>query len=255
MEHSEKHVLITGAGVGIGRGIALAFAEAGYHVAIHCCGSYQKALAVKAEVEAMGRKAILLQEDLSKPGAAKRLFQKYEEAFPSLEVFVNNSGITRTAPFLETSEADFDAMTGLNFRGSYFCIQQAGQYFVRHNIRGSIVVISSNNDRAHFANASAYGAVKAALTKTAEHAAVELAAYGIRVNVIAPGWTDTGEARMGKMEDTYYKIPLKRWCKTDEIGKAAVFLSSEAAASITGCRLVMDGGALLLSDKGEKYGL
>ena len=131
----------------------------------------------------------------------------------------------------------------------------AKQYFVRHNIRGSIVVISSNNDRAHFANASAYGAVKAALTKTAEHAAVELAAYGIRVNVIAPGWTDTGEARMGKMEDTYYKIPLKRWCKTDEIGKAAVFLSSEAAASITGCRLVMDGGALLLSDKGEKYGL
>lgn len=116
-------------------------------------------------------------------------------------------------------------------------------------------MISSNNDRAHFANASAYGVIKAGLSKLAEHAAIELASYGIRVNVIAPGWTDTGEARMVQKEDTFYKIPLKRWCTPKEIGQAVLFLCSDMAHSITGTRLVMDGGALLLSDKPEKYGL
>lgn len=250
-----KTALVTGAGVGIGRGIALELAGNGYDVAVHCRGSRDKAEEVRREIRRMGRKSEILQVDLSDERGPFRLMEEFAEKFDSLDLFVANSGVTRTAPFLETTVELFNQVCFLDLRGSYFCIQQAARYFIEKKIRGNIVVISSNNDRLHSANASVYGSVKAGLSKAAEHAAAELAAYGIRVNVIAPGWTDTGETRMGRKEDTYYKIPLKRWCTPEEIGRTVVFLDSDGAASITGSRLVMDGGALLLSDRSEKYGL
>lgn len=93
-----------------------------------------------------------------------------------------------------------------------------------------------------------------AAVKMAEHAAIELAKYGIRVNTIAPGWTDTGAVRLDKKEDTYYKVPLQKWVSPEEIAKAVEYLSSDAASSITGITLTIDNGALLVSDKRERYG-
>ncbi len=84
--------------------------------------------------------------------------------------------------------------------------------------------------------------------------ALEMARYRIRVNAIASGWTDTGAERLEPKESTYDKIPLRRWVRPEEIGKAVLFLDSDAAASITGVSFVMDGGAQLMSDRGEKYG-
>lgn len=134
-------------------------------------------------------------------------------------------------------------------------MQAAARFMVETKTKGSIVVISSNNAIAHFADVSVYGSAKAALIKLAEHAAIELAKYGIRVNTVSPGWTDTGAARLDAKQDTYYKIPLKQWTTPEEIADAVLYLSSGSAVSITGANLVIDNGALLLSDKGENYGL
>jgi len=120
--------------------------------------------------------------------------------------------------------------------------------------KGNIVAIASNNAFCQFARASAYAAMKAGLVKMVRSIGLEMAKYGIRVNAIAPGWTDTGAARLDAKESTYYKIPLHRWVLPEEVGQTVLFFDSPAAQSITGVTLVMDGGAQLLSDKAEKYG-
>ncbi len=249
-----KCALVTGAGTGIGRGIALCLAKAGYDVGLHYCSSSAGAASAAEEIRALGRKAEIFGADLRNTDAIAALFRQFEECFGAPEIFVNNAGITKKAPFLETTPELFDEICDVDYKAAFFCMQAAARSMVKENIRGSIVLISSNNAFTHFGSVSVYGSVKAAATKLAEHAAIELAKYGIRVNTICPGWTDTGAARLDNKLDTYYKIPMQRWTTPEEVGKAVLYLSGEAASSITGISLVIDGGAMLQSDKPELYG-
>ena len=125
---------------------------------------------------------------------------------------------------------------------------------IEHDIAGNIIMISSNNSIAHFAEVSVYATMKAAMNKMAEHMAIELAKYKIRVNTIAPGWTDTGASRLDAKAETYYKVPLQKWVEPSEIADTALFLASDSAKSITGATIVMDNGATLVSDRRERYG-
>ena len=250
-----KVAIVTGAGTGIGKGIAYELAKAGYDVAVHCNGSTEGAEEVCAAIHRdFGRKTAVIKADLSQYSGVQSLFDEFLKQFDRLDLFVNNAGVTKKSFFLETEEWLFDLMVNVDYKGAYFCMQRAAQIMVDRGIRGSMVLISSNNARAHFAEVSVYGSVKAAIQKAAEHMAIELAQYGIRVNTIAPGWTDTGASRLDAKESTYYKVPMQRWTTPEEIGKAVLYLASEEAASITGDTLVIDGGALLVSDKCERYG-
>jgi len=248
------NVFVTGGAVGIGRSIALTFAKNGYDVAISYRSSMENAEEVVSEIESMGRKAIMINADISKYEDIVNMFCEYKKYFDSLEVFVNNAGVTEKSHFLETTEELFDKICDVDFKGAYFCIQEAAKYMIEKNTHGSIIVISSNNAIAHFADVSVYGSVKRAVTKLAEHIAVELAKYKIRVNTIAPGWTDTGADRLDDKESTYYKIPLQKWVDAEEISETVLYLDSRAARSVTGATIVMDNGALLVSDRREKYG-
>lgn len=248
------NAFITGAAVGIGKSIALTLAEKGYDIAISYRSSEEKANEVISQIKAMGRKAVMIKGDISKYEDIKYMFEQYREAFDTLDVFVNNAGVTEKASFLETTPLLFDKICDVDYKGAYFCMQEAAKLMIEKHTEGSIIVISSNNATAHFADVSVYGSAKAAVTKLAEHIAIELAKYKIRVNTIAPGWTDTGAARLDAKEETYYKIPLTKWAEPSEIGEAAAYLSSPAAKSITGTTLVIDNGALLVSDKRERYG-
>ena len=248
-----KTALVTGAGTGIGRAIALELAKAGYDVGLHCNSSTAGAESAAAEIVARGRKAGVYAGDLSKVSEIRRVFADFRRDFGSLDLFVNNAGITLLAPFLEMTEADFDRNCAVDFKAPYFCMQEAAKIMVEQG-KGNIVAIASNNAFCQFARASAYAAMKAGLVKMVRSIGLEMAKYGIRVNAIAPGWTDTGAARLDAKESTYYKIPLRRWVLPEEVGQTVLFFDSPAAQSITGVTLVMDGGAQLLSDKGEKYG-
>lgn len=250
-----KTALVTGAGSGIGRGIALALARAGYDTAVHYCGSLSGAEETKRQIEAMGRKSAIYHADLNHVDEIQKMFSDFEEDFGNLDAFVNNAGITLKSPFLETDEETFDKVCNVDFRGAFFAMQRAARLMVRRGTHGSMVLIASNNAYAHFADVSVYGSVKAAAVKMAEHIAIELACRHIRVNTVAPGWTDTGAARLDAKEETYYKIPLKKWATVEEVAQSVVWLCSDAAASVTGATLVMDNGALLLSDTGSRYGL
>jgi len=249
-----KVAFVTGGASGIGKIIALTFAQNGYDVAFSYLGSENTAKEVKSQIEKENRKAFAIKADLSNYSDIIKMFSEFKKHFNRLDVFINNAGITEKSAFLETTEEQFDKMCDVDFKGSYFCTQNAAKIMIDNNIEGSIIMISSNNAYAHFADVSVYGSVKAAMTKMAEHIAIELAKYKIRVNTIAPGWTDTGAARLGNKEETYYKIPLCKWVKPEEIAQTALFLSSSSANSITGATIVMDNGALLVSDKRERYG-
>ena len=250
-----KVAIVTGAGTGIGKGIAYELAKAGYDVAVHCNGSTEGAEEICAAIRRdFGRKTAVIQVNLAEYSGVQILFDEFLQHFDRLDLFVNNAGVTKKSFFLETDEALFDLMVNVDYKGAYFCMQRAARIMVEKGIAGSMVLISSNNARAHFAEVSVYGSVKAAIQKAAEHMAIELAKYRIRVNTVAPGWTDTGASRLDAKESTYYKVPMQRWTTPHEIGKAVLYLASEEAASITGDTLVIDGGALLVSDKCERYG-
>ncbi len=254
MAGKNKTVLVTGGGTGIGSGIAIEFAKAGYDVAVSYCGSKEGAEKTVAEIERCGQKGFAVKADVSNLDEIDSMFYKVTEKFSHIDVFVNNAGITEKADFLHTTPELFDKICNVDYRGAFFCIQRAAQLMADSKTKGSIILISSNNAVAHFADVSVYASAKSAAEKAARHAAIELAKYGIRVNTIEPGWTDTGAARLDSKEETYYKVPLKKWTTPEEIGKMAVFLVSDAAASVTGAVILADNGAHLVSDKRERYG-
>lgn len=253
-KEKRKTAFVTGGGTGIGKGVAIELAKSGYDVAISYFGSKEGALNTVQEIQKLGRKAVAIRANISEVTEIRQMFTEYRRHFDRLDLFVNNAGVTKKAAFLETEEALFDQVCSVDFKGAFFCMQEAARMMVEKKTKGSIVLISSNNAIAHFAEVSVYASVKRAAMKLAEHMAVELAQYGIRVNTIAPGWTDTGAQRLGNKEETYYKVPLKKWVLVEEVGKAVEFLASEGAASMTGATLVLDNGAWLVSDKREKYG-
>lgn len=248
-----KNAFVTGGGTGIGKQIALTLLENGYNVAVSFYSSSETVKEVLEYGKQLDRQVVAIKGDISKTGEINRMFNEYKEKFDTLDLFVNNAGVTMKSEFLETTEEVFDSICNVDYKGAFFCMQAAARIMAEKK-SGSIILISSNNATAHFADVSVYGSAKAAATKLAGHIAIELAKYNIRVNTIAPGWTDTGAARLDAKADTYYKIPLQKWVQSKEIADAVLYLASESAKSITGATLVMDNGALLVSDKRERYG-
>ncbi len=249
-----KTAFVTGGGFGIGQGIAIELAKEGYDVAITYLGSEKNAENTIKQIEKLGRRAVMIRADISKYENIINMFEEFKKFSPTLDVFVNNAGVTEASAFLDTTEEMFDNVCAVDYKGAYFCMQTAAKIMVEKNIKGSLILISSNHALTHFADVSLYASVKAAAVKSAEHMAIELAKYGIRVNTIAPGWTDTGAKRLGNKEDTFYKVPLQKWAEVEEVAKSVAYLASDAAASITGATLVIDNGARLVSDKRERYG-
>jgi NAD(P)-dependent dehydrogenase (short-subunit alcohol dehydrogenase family) len=254
-QNAAPAALITGAGSGLGRGVARSLVCAGYDVVIHTGSNENRARALADELmESSGRRVEVVVSDFTKPGGAVALFEQYP--FERLDIFVNNAGVTMSAPILKMTEEIFDTVSNINWKNAYFCVQQAAKLMVESKTRGSIVIISSNNHALNWNGISIYAVLKEALVKFTRHAAMEFAQYGIRVNCIAPGWVNTGEERLERHKETSLAgIPLKRWVEPSEIGDWVLFLASQAAASLTGDTIELDGGVRIMSGEPESYGL
>lgn len=242
-----KCALVTGASSGIGKGIARVLAENGYDVGINFNQNEAGARDTLGQVEMCGARGVLLQADVADMRQNEALAASFLDAFGRVDLLVNNAGITRAKPFLKVDEALFDAVLGIDLKGSFFLTQHIARRMVSDKTAGRIVNITSNHQQGCWPGSTVYAASKAALMKFTQNCAMELAPYQITVNAIAPGYTVI--ERMGDYQIRYAgplsRIPLKRFLTPEEVGHAVVYLASEQAGYITGTCLTMDGGALL----------
>lgn len=247
MKLEGKKALVTGASRGIGRAIALMLAANGADVAVNYAGSEAAAKEVAAEIEAMGRKAIVIQADIASNEASTAMVEAAVKEFGRIDILVNNAGITRDGLLMRMKEEDWDAVITTNLKGVFNCTKAAIKYMMKQKA-GSIVNISSIVGVMGNAGQANYCAAKAGVIGFTKATAKEVAARGIRVNAIAPGFikTDMTNVLSEKVvEGMLAGIPLNRLGETEDIAKAVLFLASEDANYITGQTLHVDGGMVM----------
>jgi 2-deoxy-D-gluconate 3-dehydrogenase len=244
-----KVALVTGGSRGIGRAIALAFAQAGADVMLAARGREGLEAATK-EVEAEGRRALAVPTDVTDPEQVRSLVDRAAEEMGTIDILVNNAG---GAPFLSTvdsiREDGFEKYLRLNFTSAFYCTKAVAPLLLEKRA-GCVINVASVAGLTASPGLTYYGAAKAALINFTRTVAREWASSGIRVNAIAPGWIETDLNVGARQDPNFYEtirssIPMGRWGRSEEVATVARFLASDAASFITGAVIVVDGGQTL----------
>lgn len=242
-----KNALVTGSSRGIGRAIALELGRLGANVAVNYAGNEAKAQEVVDELEKLGVQAIKIQADVTDEDAVKKMVKEVIQTFGSLEILVNNAGITRDNLLMRMKEEEFDEVINTNLKGAFLCTKAVVRQMMRQkygriiNI-ASIVGISGNPGQAN------YVAAKAGLIGLTKSNAKELASRNILVNAVAPGFitTDmTDELTDEQKEAIFRLIPLERFGEPEDVANVVGFLASDKAKYITGQTIHVDGGMVM----------
>ncbi len=239
-----KIALVTGAGGGIGRAIALAFAREGATILLNYRGAIEKVEKVKKEIEAAGGQAQLYKCDVSDFTACQEMIQAAIKDFGRVDILVNNAGITRDGLIMKMKEEDFDAVIRTNLKGTFNTIRHLSRYMLKQK-SGKIINISSVSGILGNAGQANYAASKAGVIGLTKTMARELASRGITVNAIAPGFVDTEMTAIlpeAVKEEACRQILLGRFGKASEIAETAIFLACAKADYITGQVISVDGG-------------
>ena len=241
--------IVTGSRRGIGKGIALAFAEAGADVVVCDLVVQDGELeAVAQEIERAGKRSLAVRTDVSKKGDVDNLIKRVTDNFGRIDILVNNAAIMVRSTLLELNEEDWDKMVDIDLKGCYLCSQAVAKRMVDKRTGNIINIASSMGIRAG-ENRGAYSIAKAGVIMLTRVMAVELANYNIRVNAISPHLIKTEFSRpvwsdSEALNKILAEIPLGYPGEPEDVAKAALFLASNASRYITGHTLVIDGGWL-----------
>ncbi len=245
----DKIAVVTGASQGIGRAIALGLAQAGAHLVLakYPEKRHDEIRAVQAEIEALGRKAIIVQTDVADVDQVRALMDKTKETFGRIDILVNNAGWTGTTPALDVSEEEYDRTMAASLKSVFFASQAAARIMIPQG-GGKIINIGSNFGEIAFKSRSVYAAAKAGVHHLSRALSLEWAKDGVLVNVVAPCITET-ESRKNILERPGYKewatkemIPRGRWNQPEDLVGAVLFLSSPLSDMVVGHVLMVDGG-------------
>ncbi|MGQ0635430.1 MAG: SDR family NAD(P)-dependent oxidoreductase [Planctomycetaceae bacterium] len=249
MKLAGKNALITGASLGIGRGVAIELAREGANVAINFRSHREQAEEVKAQIEKLGRRAILVQADVAEQPAVEAMVATTAATFGSLDLFVSNAVYSDRQRMIDADMAGFHRTIDVSMWGAFYGLRASAQQMVKQGRGGSIIIVSSPHSHIPVPTAMAYNMAKAAIDHMARTAAIELAPYRIRVNIMHPGWIDTpGERKFFSEEQLDAggkKLPWGRMGTSEEIARYVAYALSDECDYMTGSTLLMDGGATL----------
>ena len=242
-----KNVIVTGATRGIGREIALTLAQNGANIAINYRNLNSEVENLLNEIKSFGVDAFAIKCDVSIADEVDKFIKEVKAHYNTIDVLVNNAGITKDGLILRMKEEDFDSVINVNLKGTFNTIRFASRTMVKQR-KGKIINISSVSGVTGNAGQANYSASKAGIIGLTKSAARELASRNINVNAIAPGFVDTDMTitLSDKVkEGAKGQIPLGRFGKPEEVAELALFLSSEKSDYITGQVINIDGGMVM----------
>ena len=242
-----KTAVITGASRGIGRSIALKLAKQGANVVVNYRNSVDAVQEVVKEIEALGVKVLAIQADISSYTDVENMIKKSVEEFGSIDVLVNNAGITKDGLLMRMKEADFDSVIDINLKGAFNCTRHVAAIMLKQR-SGRIINISSVSGLTGNAGQVNYSAAKAGIIGMTKSVAKEFGSRGVTCNAVAPGYiqTDMTEDLPAKVKDTIMgTIPLKRLGRPEDVANVVAFLATDEAAYITGQVINVDGGMVM----------
>ncbi len=244
---ARRVVLVTGAGSGIGRAVAIRFAEEGADIAALDINEASAAETVAA-VRALGRRGLVLRADVSQAGDVEAAVARAESSLAPIDVLVNNAGLTRDKTIRNLSEADWDLVLDVHLKGTFLCTRAVAGRMRERGRGGAIVNLSSISGKIGNFGQANYASAKAGIVALTKVTAREYARYGVRANAIQPGMIDTPmtqalgeEHRARSVADT----PLGRLGRPDEVATVALFLASDLASYVTGAVIEVTGGRYL----------
>ncbi len=247
---SQKIALITGSSRGIGKAAALRLAKEGYDIVLNYARSKKGAQETAEEIEALGRKVLVVKANVGDVNKIKDMFAQITEAFGRLDVFVNNAASGVQRPIMELEENHWDWTLNINSKALLFCAQEAAK-LMEKNGGGKIVSISSLGSIRYLKNYTAVGVSKAALEALTRYLAVELAPKGIVVNAVSGGAIDTEALnhfpnRDELLQEAKEKTPAGRMVEIEDMVNCVMFLLSDQSSMIRGQTIIVDGGISLL---------
>lgn len=241
--YKDKVVLVTGASHGIGREIALAFGREGANVAVNYATDADAAVAVAAEIRALGAEALAVKADVSLPSEVQSMVDRVVHEFGPIDVLVNNAGVVRRGGLFDISEEMWDEVLDVNLKGTFLCAQAVAKGMQERG-QGVIVNIASMRGVEGAASSMHYAAAKAGVIALTKCLAKELAP-SVRAVGVAPGYVDT-RIQAGLSADQRAAVeagtPLARFGAPEDIASAVLFLASDRATYVTGQTLLVDGG-------------
>ncbi len=250
---TDRVAMITGGGAGIGFGIGKSFAELGAKVAL-CDIEYEDAQLAAEELREAGGRVIAVELDVSDAEAVESAVDGIVRELGSIDVLANSAGAGTVSPLLEMLEEEWDLVLDVNLKGTFLCIKYVARAMRDRGEGGKIINLSSINEEIPLAGECNYCASKGGIRMLTRTAALELAPYGITVNALAPGPTETASlAEVRRVPEVRGEIlrqtPLGRYGRPEDVAKVAVFLASDLSAWVTGHTLYCDGGMHLLGEQ------